>query len=113
MNLLFSDGVGARTLRIVGLMLLAAATPCASAAEAPFDIVIRNGRIIDGTGNPWAQGDVAIRDARIVRVGRRVEGAARQVVEAGGLIVAPGFIDIHSHSDLLLLEDGNAESKIR
>ncbi len=86
-----------------------------SAAEpAPeYDLVIRNGRIVDGTGNPWVHGDVAIRGDKIIAVGRVPEGKAKRTIDAKGLIVAPGFIDIHSHSDDLLFEDGRAQSKIR
>jgi N-acyl-D-amino-acid deacylase len=81
-------------------------------AAADYDLVIRGGRIVDGTGNPWFNGDVAIRGDRIAAVGR-VEGTADREINAKGLVVAPGFIDIHSHSDFLLLEDGHAQSKIR
>lgn len=82
-----------------------------SGAE-PFDVVIRNGRIMDGTGNPWFEGDVGIRADRIAVIGR-IADTGRREIDARGLIVAPGFIDIHSHSDWLLLEDGGAPSKIR
>src|SRR5690349_17986478 len=84
----------------------------AGAAEPAYDLVIRQGRIIDGTGNPWFEGDMAVRGDRIVAVGR-VEGLGRRELVARGRVVAPGFIDIHSHSDWLLLEDGGAPSKIR
>ena len=83
------------------------------ADEPRFDLVIRGGTIVDGTGNPWSLGDVAIRDDRIVAVGRIPVGVATREIDARGLVVAPGFIDIHSHSDYLLLEDGNASSKVR
>src|SRR5438876_4873280 len=82
-------------------------------ADPPCDLLIRNGKIVDGSGNPWFRGDVAVRNGRIVAVGRVPPGPAKREIDANGLIIAPGFIDMHSHSDFLLLEDGNAESKIR
>ena len=82
-------------------------------AEEPYDLVLRNGRIVDGTGNPWFHGDVAVRAGKVVAVGRVPAGPARREIDARGLVVAPGFIDMHSHSDYLLLEDGDASSKIR
>lgn len=85
----------------------------ARAAEPAYDLVIRNGRVIDGTGNPWFHGDLAIRGERIVAIGRIPAGTGKREIDAKGLIVAPGFIDMHSHSDFLILEDGNAQSKIR
>ena len=84
-----------------------------AAEEAPYDLVIRNGKIVDGTGNPWTIGDVAIRGDRIVAVGRVPPAAAKREIDAKGLVVAPGFIDMHSHSDYTLLEDGDAQSKVR
>ena len=82
------------------------------AQEPVYDIVIRGGRIVDGTGNPWFEGDVGIQGGRITAVGS-INGGARRVIDAEGLVVAPGFIDLHTHSDLPLLRNGNAESKIR
>jgi N-acyl-D-aspartate/D-glutamate deacylase len=82
-------------------------------APAPYDLLIRHGRIVDGSGNPWYRGDLAVRDCRIVAVGRVPPAPARREIDARGLVVAPGFIDMHSHSDYLLLEDGDAQSKVR
>ena len=78
----------------------------------PFDLLITNARIIDGTGGPSVTGSVGVRDGRIAAVGR-VAGPAARTIDAGGKVLAPGFIDPHSHSDFALLTDGNAESKIR
>ncbi len=103
--------------RISGLiltcLLVVVDCPTAVADEQAYDLLIRNGKIVDGTGNPWYFGNVAVRGDRIVAVGRIPELPAKQVIDAQGLCIAPGFIDMHSHSDMLLLEDGNAQSKIR
>ncbi|MCI3920840.1 D-aminoacylase [Paenibacillus sp. TRM 82003] len=76
-----------------------------------LDIVIKNGKIVDGTGNPWYRGDVGIRDGKIVLVGR-VEQEAARVIDAKGHAVAPGFIDGHCHSDLMVLNYPRSEIKL-
>ncbi len=63
----------------------------------PFDLVITGGRLVDGTGNPWFVADLAIRDGRIVEIGRIERSRAKRVIDAAGFIVAPGFIDVHTH----------------
>ena len=91
-----------------------AALPATVGGQLPaYDLIIRNGRVVDGTGNPWFAADVAVRGDRIAAVGRLAGAKATREVDASGLIVAPGFIDLHTHSDLTLLDDGNAESKVR
>lgn len=80
-----------------------------------FDFLIRNGKIVDGTGNPWFWGDVAVRGDRIVAVappGQLVPERSREVVDASGCVVCPGFIDIQSHSIYPLMRDGRSVSKI-
>jgi N-acyl-D-amino-acid deacylase len=72
-----------------------------------FDVIVRNGLLVDGSGEPGVLGDVGVRDGRIVALGR-VEGEARRFVEAQGCVVAPGFIDPHTHFDVQLLWDGAA-----
>lgn len=72
-----------------------------------FDVIVKGGLVVDGTGAPAFAGDVAVKDGRIAAVGR-VEGEARQVVDASGRVVAPGFIDPHTHFDVQLLWDGAA-----
>ena len=77
--------------------------------------IIRGGTIVDGTGNPWFRGrrGHSRRPDRFGRSGRLRAPPARKVIDARGLVVAPGFIDMHSHSDMTLLEDGSAPSKVR
>ena len=78
-----------------------------------FDILIRGGRIVDGTGNPSYMGDLGIREEKIAAIGKLAGKSAKRTIEAAGLTVSPGFIDIHNHSDETMLIDGNAESMIR
>src|SRR4051794_24527418 len=81
--------------------------------DPDYDLLIRHGKVVDGSGNPWYHADVAVRGDKIVALGRALPGTARRQIDATGLVVAPGFIDIHSHSDFVLLEDGDGQSKIR
>lgn len=79
-----------------------------------FDLLIKNATIVDGTGNAETPvADVAIRDGRIVAMDPKIDADARRVIDARGLALAPGFIDIHSHSDIGLLEDPRADIKVR
>jgi N-acyl-D-amino-acid deacylase len=70
---------------------------CLHAQQNSCDVLIRNGRIIDGTGNSWYYGDVAVKDGKIVAIGRLDNYTAAKTIDATGLIVAPGFIDVHAH----------------
>ena len=92
-------------------LLLAGLASIALAQD--FDVLIINGRIVDGTGNPSFVGDVGIRGGRIAALGRLTGKTAARTIDAAGLTVAPGFVDIHNHSDFTLLEDGDAESMVR
>jgi len=78
-----------------------------------LDLVIKNGFVVDGTGKPAFKADVGVAEGRIVAVARCIEQEARRTIEAEGLHLAPGFIDAHTHSDLNLLVNPLAESKVR
>src|SRR5262245_6312684 len=68
--------------------------------QAPaFDLIIRGGQVIDGTGNPWFYADVGVKDGRITAVGSLAGAKATRIIDATGKIVTPGFIDMHSHAD--------------
>jgi N-acyl-D-amino-acid deacylase len=71
-----------------------------AAESSPYDIVIGGGRIVDGSGNPWFAGDVAVRGGRIAAAGRVGDARGARLIDAAGSVVAPGFIDLHTHSDL-------------
>jgi N-acyl-D-aspartate/D-glutamate deacylase len=93
-----------------GLLLLFAAA-CAFAQD--FDLLIRGGRLVDGTGNPAFTGDLGIKAGRIAAMGRLAGRTAAHTIDAAGLTVAPGFIDIHNHSDYTIVQDGDAQSMVR
>ena len=88
------------------------ATPFVAATTRRNDLVVRGGTIYDGTGGPPRDGDIAIVGGRIARIGRGVAAGATEI-DARGMAVAPGFIDIHSHADLSLLVNPRAESRVR
>jgi N-acyl-D-amino-acid deacylase len=77
-----------------------------------LDVLIRNGRVIDGTGNPWIHADVGVQGDRIVALGRLGRESARRTIDADGLYVCPGFVDMHTHSDLALLAQPTWECKV-
>src|SRR5262245_53743970 len=80
-------------------------------AQAPvYDLVLRNGRVIDGTGSPWYYADVAIKGDAIVRIARSIAEPATRVIDVGGQIIAPGFIDIHSHARRGIFEVPSADN---
>ena len=82
------------------------------AGAAPFDVVILNGHIIDGTGSPWYSGDVGIRDGRIAAIGNLAGAPATRTIDAAGRVVAPGFIDMLGQSEVSILVDPRVPSKI-
>jgi N-acyl-D-aspartate/D-glutamate deacylase len=101
--------------RVMSLVLALPVMACSQplAQPATYDLLIRGGQIVDGSGNPWFYGDVAIQGDRIAGIGMLGNASASRVIDATGLVVAPGFIDLHAHSDMTLLADGTAQSKVR
>src|SRR5947207_14799899 len=74
------------------------------AQEPAYDLIIRNGRVIDGSGNPWYRADLAVRGDTIARIALSMTAPATRSINAGGPIVAPGLIDIHKHAPAALFE---------
>ena len=81
-------------------------------ASSEFDVIIRNGSIVDGSGNPWVSGDIVIRGDRIVAIGKFQDAHAKRVIDATGLVVSPGFIDLLGQSEASLLIDNRSLSKL-
>jgi N-acyl-D-aspartate/D-glutamate deacylase len=101
------------------LLLAATSSPLQAQHDGPppaerdsLDLVIRNGRIIDGTGSPWYAGDVGVRAGRIASIGRLDSVPARRTVDAAGMVVAPGFIDMLGQSEITMLVEPSLPSKI-
>jgi len=82
------------------------------AQDREFDVLIRNGHIIDGTGSPWYAGDIGIRDGHIAAIGDLAHGQAKETIDAAGRVVAPGFIDMLGQSEITMLVDPHVPSKI-
>ena len=97
-----------RIAAFAGLLVVAP-----SAQTPPYDLVIRNGRIVDGTGSPWYRGDVAVRGDTIARIAPRIEGPAARVIDAAGQVVSPGFIDPHTHARRGIFQVPTAENYVR
>ena len=82
------------------------------AAAAPYDVVIRNGQVIDGTGSPWYAADIGIRAGKIAGIGRLADAPAKRTIDARGMVVAPGFIDMLGQSEMTILVNPHLPSKI-
>ena len=100
---------------VVGSLALTVVSAAWSGAQQPehYDLVIRHGRIVDGTGGPWYVGDIALRGDTIVKIAPAIDAAATRVIDVGGQIVAPGFIDIHTHARRGLSQVPTAPNYIR
>jgi dihydroorotase/N-acyl-D-amino-acid deacylase len=103
------NSTGCLVTRLAGLLLFA---PLCHAAASSYDLIIRNGHVIDGSGSPWYGADIAVKDGHIAAIGRLADARATRIVDAHGLVVAPGFIDMLGQSSASLLVDPRAPSKI-
>lgn len=94
-------------------MLLFSALPTGTTTSAPeYDLLIKNGSIVDGSGRPGYNADLAVKGDRIVRIGKLQSATATRVIDARGLVVAPGFIDMLGQSETYVLIDNRAMSKV-
>jgi dihydroorotase/N-acyl-D-amino-acid deacylase len=100
--------------RLLALLLLFLAAPLTASAQstAPYDEINRHGHVIDGTGSPWYAADVGVRDGHIAAIGDLAHATAKQSIDAHGMVVAPGFIDMLGQSELTILVDPRLPSKI-
>jgi N-acyl-D-amino-acid deacylase len=102
---------------LVCALVVALAVPlfhrAAASSYADFDLIVAGGRVVDGSGNPWFVSDIAVKDGRIAAIGRLDPARAAKVIEAKGLVVAPGFIDVHTHIESNIFELPQAENFLR
>ena len=101
-----------RSLLIAALAVFSFLPARAQSASAPYDLIIRNGHIIDGTGSPWYSGDIGIRNGRIAAIGFLGAAQATRTIDAHGMVVAPGFIDMLGQSEMTILVNPHLPSKI-
>lgn len=96
---------------LITLFLFSSLSQSAVAQSTDYDVVIRNGRVLDGAGNPWIAADVAIKDGRFVKIGK-VSGKGKREIDATGKYVSPGWIDIMDQSGSVLRQNGLADNKL-
>src|SRR3954454_1169265 len=99
-------------MKIRTFLLALLFTSSLAAAEAPFDLILEHGHIVDGTGSPWYSGDVGIRDGRIAAIGNLAAAPSKRRIDVAGKVVAPGFIDMLGQSELTILIEPRLPSKI-
>ena len=113
----FRRGVKKRTqwqaVLAVAALASAALAGLRAAQVAPYDLVLRNARIVDGTGSPWFRADIGIRGDTIARIAPSIDGPASRTIDVGQQVVAPGFIDIHSHAARGIFEIPTADNYVR
>ena len=83
-------------------------------AQTPiYDLLIKNGRLVDGTGSPWYRADIAVRGDTIARIAPRIDASTTRTIDASGKVVSPGFIDLHTHARRGIFQVPGADNYIR
>ena len=100
-------------LSIGAAALLFALAPLVRAQAPAYDLIIANARIVDGTGNPWYRGEIAIKGDTIAAIAPKIAGTATRVIDARGQVVSPGFIDPHTHASRGIMQVPTAENYVR
>ncbi|MEN3355724.1 MAG: N-acyl-D-amino-acid deacylase [Betaproteobacteria bacterium] len=104
----------ARTTRaLFALASLLLSATAAHAADAPYDLVLRNARIVDGTGSPWYRGDLAVRGDTIAQIAPSISMPAKRIIDVKGSVVSPGFIDLHTHAIRGIFQVPTADNYVR
>src|SRR5205807_3543342 len=98
---------------IAAILIVVAFAQRPTAQNAPYDLLLRNGRIVDGSGSPWYRADIAIRDDKIVRIAPSITEPAKRIIDVSGQVIAPGFIDIHTHARRGIFDVPTADNYIR
>lgn len=96
---------------LLALFLLAPGMPAEEPAK--YDLILRGGKVVDGTGSPWYRADVAVKGDRIAAIAPRIDAGAAREIDAEGRIVAPGFIDLHTHARRGIFENPGADNYVR
>lgn len=99
--------------RLTVLLVLSLAAMPSAQTGGPYDLIIRNARIVDGTASPWYRGDIAVRGDTIALIAPRIEAQAARVIDVNGLVAAPGFIDIHTHARRGIFDVPTADNYVR
>src|SRR5262245_23004564 len=98
---------------VMAVRLKPDATLVVHAQTQAYDVLIKNGRIVDGTGSAWYRGDVAVRGDTIAKIAWKIDAPAAKVIDATGKVVAPGFIDLHTHARRGIMQLPTAENYVR